>query len=156
MRPATKALKERFEKAEELKVLEKKKQKCEFLLVKGVCRFGERCHFSHDGVVPGSGMSTDRDESYRGGRGGRGGFRGDFRGGARGGFRGGRGGPSFRGRGGISVPEIPHGPLISMPVPVEMPSFGDSFRGGRGGRGGRLPRQTGSGSMITLNFKSED
>ena len=106
---------------------------------------GDKCYFSHEGFVPGSGPI--KDESFRG----------------ESGSRGSRGGigmpPSFRGRGGLTSPAgMFHEDHLSMSMPDLTPSFRGSYRGGRGMRRREYPsrRYDDDDEMINLNFKSDD
>ena len=128
---------------------EKKAQKCEFLLVRGSCRYGDKCFFSHEGVVPGSGkhisewgvaisaIGSPFRGDLRGGRGDLRGGRGDLRGGRgdlrgeRGDLRGGRGGRGdLRGRGrGMHSFETPSFDLTGEYSRGGRGSIRDGFRG---------------------------
>ena len=125
---------EGFKKMEEP---EKKKKPCEYLFVKGFCKMGSKCYYSH--VPTKAGARLPERGGARGGRGGdlhgsfssRGGHRGRSsfggRGGFRGGPRGGFGGPSrggFRGgRGGFSADfDAPFAPIPYMdPFEFDVP-----------------------------------
>jgi hypothetical protein len=58
IRPGATAKAEREKKAEEEKKLKMKEEKCRFLLERGTCKLGDKCYFSHDGFVPGSGAMS--------------------------------------------------------------------------------------------------
>lgn len=146
VRPGTKAYKDRIKKEEELMKLEKQKKKCQFFIVKGVCKKGEKCNFSHDGLKPVS--ASIIGESIKDSRG-----RGSHR------RRGDRGGPvsaagtHYRGRGGLAIPTFSHKDLSSDLLPF----YDESFVGSRGIRFEHNSHlRQNEGKLITLNLKASD